>query len=133
MWLKAEEVVQVGLADFFVLSDKLKFLEQELLDRTNKDTSVEDLRAIVQKYAEPVANKYANEEFINDVFSKGSVEEIYSTLQNTQQNKEYAQSLLKRLDLHAPLSMKVIFEQLQRGKSLNLRENLMMDRRVTAR
>ena len=131
--LKGAEVVQVGLADYFVKSENLKPLQEEILKTTNANTTVEDLRAIVKKYEVPVERKYKNEEFINKVFGKGSVEEIYKALRETNENKEFAQYLIKELDLQSPNSLKVIHELLKRGKDLDIKENFILDFRLIER
>jgi len=131
--LKGQELVQTGLADYYVKREKLETLEKEIVEKTTRETRVEDLRSIVQKYQEPVEKKYANEEFINKAFGQGSVEKIYDALKNATDHKEFAGKLIAAMDAQSPLSMKVIHEQIKRGKDLDLRENLQMDMRLVLR
>lgn len=131
--LKGQELVQTGLADYYVKREKLESLEKEIVDATTRETKVEDVRSIVKKYQEPVEKKYANEEFINKAFGQGSVEKIYDALKNATDNKEFAGKLLAAMDAQSPLSMKIIHEQIKRGKDLDLRQNLQMDMRLVLR
>lgn len=131
--LKGKELVQVGVADFYVKRENLQKLEQDILQNTNPSTTVEDLRAIVRKYEEPIDKKYPNEELIDELFGKGSIEEIYKAVRDSQVNKEFTQKLLGIMDTLSPMSLRVIFEQLKRGEKLDLRENLKMDMRLMMR
>ena len=128
--LKGKEAVQVGLADFFVKREKLQELELEILEKTNQKTTVEDLRKIVRNYAEPVENKFEHEELIGKVFGKSSVEEIFKELEIVSETNSFAKKMLEAMKLLSPTSLKIIFEQLKRGESLDLKENLKMDYRI---
>ena len=132
-WLKGAELVQVGLTDFYVPSERLKFIEQDIIRYTDNNTTIEEFRAIIQRYAQSVEAEYKGEEFINNVFGKDSVEEIYQSLRESKENKEFADSLIKIMDSHSPLSLKIIFEQMRRGKHLDLKEDLKMERRLVYR
>lgn len=132
--LKGQELVQTGLADYYVKREQLGNLEKEIVEKTTRETRVEDLRTIVQKYQEPVEKKYTNEEFINKAFGQESVEKIYEALKNAPaDNKEFAAKLITAMDAQSPLSMKIIHEQIKRGKDLDLRENFQMDMRLVLR
>lgn len=131
--LKGAELVQTGIADFYVKKEKLQVLEKEILEQTNSQTSIEDIKVIVRKYEEKVERKYKDEEFINRVFGKCCVEMIYKALKEEEENKEFARKLVEIMDEQSSLSMKLIFELLSRGKSLDLKENLKMDMRIVLR
>jgi len=131
--LKGQELVQTGLADYYIKREKLESLEKEIVDTTTSETKVEDLRNIVQKYQEPVEKKYNNEEFIKKAFGQGSVEKIIETLKNSTENKEFADKLVAAMNSQSPLSMKIIHEQIKRGADLDLRRNFQMDMRLVTR
>jgi len=132
--LKGEELLQTGLADYYVKSEKLKSLEKEIIDKTNAGTKVEDVKAIVQKYHEPVSNeKFVHEDFVKDIFGYETVDEIYKALKNTKQNREFADKLIATMDTHNPFSMKVIHELIKRGAGLDLKENMKNDFRLAKR
>lgn len=132
--LKGDELFQTGLADYYIKSEKLKSLEKEIIDKTNASTKVEDIKAIVQKYHEPVKNeKFVHEDFVKDIFGYETVDEIYKALKNTKQNREFADKLIATMDTHNPFSMKVIHEHIKRGAGLDLKENLRNDFRLSQR
>ena len=131
--LKGQELVQTGIADFFVKREKLQSLEQEIIESASPNTKLEDLKSIVKKYEDPVERKYPNEELINKIFGKESVEEIYQALKESTENAEFTQKLASIMDSQSPLSMKIIHEQIKRGRNLDLKENLQMDMRIVTR
>lgn len=131
--LRGAEVVQVGLADFYVKREKIQALEKDILENTNSKTSLEDTRAIVEKYEEKVEKKYKDEDFINRVFGRCCVDEIYKALKEEKENKEQADKLSTIMDSQSPLSMKLIYELIKRGRNLDLKENLKMDMRIVSR
>jgi len=128
--LRGKEVVQCGIADFYVKREKLQELENAILEHTNESIKVEDIRNLVRKYAEPVENKYVHEELINTLFGKDSVEEIYKELEIASQSITFAKEMLHGMKLMSPVSLKIIFEQIKRGKSLDLKESLKEDFRM---
>jgi len=131
--VKGAELVQIGLADFYVKREKLQELEKDIVENTNSQTTVEDIKTIVRKYEEKVEGKYKDEDFINKVFGKCCVDEIYKALKEEKEHKELADKLLGMMDSQSSLSMKIIFELLTRGKNLDLKENLKMDLRIVLR
>lgn len=131
--LKGKQLVQVGVADFYVKREHLEKLEQDIIQNTKPDTTLEELRSIVRKYEEPVERKFPNEDLIKEIFGKESVEKIYNALKQSEVNKEFTQKIVSIMDTLSPISMKISFEQLRRGKELDLRENLKMDMRLIMR
>lgn len=131
--VKGKELVETGLAHYYVTREKLQQLEQDIIKNTTINTKLEDIQALVKKYEEPVKKHYPHEEFINEVFGKGSVEEIYNALKTTTKHKEFADKLVHLMDGQSPLSMRVIHEQIKRGKNLDLAGNLKMDFRLVMR
>ena len=126
-------MVQTGFADFFVESGQLEALKEDILKNTNANTQVEDVRKIVQKYAEPVSDKYRYEDFIKEAFNKGSAEEIYNGLKQNTKNKQFAEKIVATMDTYSPLSLDVIYEQINVGKEMSLLENFLVEARVTDR
>ena len=131
--LKGQEVVQTGLADFFVNSEKIPDLKKEIIHNTNLNTQAKDLEQIVGKYAEPVKGSYHNEEFIKEAFGKSSLEDIYNNLKQNTTNKELADEIIKAFDSYSPATMKVIFDHLKVAKNLDLMENFQLEVRLSER
>ena len=88
------------------------------------------MRKIVKEYEESVDKKYEHEEFINEVFGKKTVKEIYDSLKQSTSNKELADKLVSQMDVQSPFAMTIIHEQIRRGKDLDLKENFKMDLRL---
>ena len=130
--LKGKELVQVGLADFFIKKDDLPKAEEELMNSGSIIQGVDDMRNILSKYEETVEKEYANEEAIKKIFAKSTLVEIMQDL-STQQDNELSAKILKSLKEQCPMSLCVIFEQIKRGKNLGLAECFKMDFRLTQR
>jgi hypothetical protein len=131
--LKGQELVQIGLADFYVKRDNLGKLEEDLFNNSNEKSGIDDYKTIIKKYAEPVDYTYPNENIIEQHFGKSSLEEIYKSLTEASENTEFTSKLVKALDSQSPISMHIIFEQITRGKQLDLAENYKMDLRIAQR
>jgi len=131
--LKGEEIVQCGIADYYVKSENLPELEAKIKETTNqlKEVSIEELRKIVKKYAEPVEKRYKNEEFISQVFGKPTLEGICKELEKQSTENELAKDLFERVKANSPMGMKIIYEQLKRGSDIDYRESLKVDMRLT--
>jgi len=134
--LKGKEVAECGIADFFVKQERLEDLEKEIVEKTTRNIELDGLRTIVKKYAEPIDQgrmKYAHEDLVNNVFGKASLETIYEELDSTNKDKDFAREVLEIMNRNSPLSMKVIFEQIKRGKNLSFEDNLKMDMRLATK
>lgn len=127
--LRGSEVVQSGIADFYVQSEKLDKLQKEICETTRDNTTLEELKEVVQKYAEPVLGRYQHEDIINRAFGKPKIEEIYEELERERYDTAFAKRAIDMMKANSPTSMRVIFEQLNRGKQLDLEENMKMDMR----
>ena len=127
--LKGKDLVQTGLADYFIKREKLPEIEEELLN--NKDIAdIKDVHSVLSKHAEAIDKKYEGEETIEKIFSKPTLHDIYEELKRTE-DSEFSKNVLKLWAKQCPLSMRVIFEQLKRGKNMSLKECFKMDFRLT--
>lgn len=132
--LKGHELVQCGIADYFVKRDKLVSLESDLIELSKSEkVNIQDAKKIVEKYTDKVELKYANEDLIKEHFGKPTINEIYESLKNAAQTNEFAAKLVKQMDSQSPLSMAIIHEQIKRGGNLDLAENFKMDLRLGTR
>jgi len=128
--LRGKEVVQCGIADFYVKSENLPKLEAEIVENSHKKLTVEQYRDMVRKYAEPVEDKYVHEDVIDRVFGKPSVQEIWKEVERESVENEFIKKMLDLMKIYSPMSLKLIFEQIKRGKDLSFEENLKMDLRI---
>ena len=117
-----------------VKSDKLAALEREIIEKTYPETTVAELKKIVEQFSEPIIDKkLPYEDFVKEIFGLPTVYEIYEALKNTTENKEFAQKAIVSMDAHSPLSMNLIHELIKRAKTLYLKEAIQNEMRVGAR
>lgn len=128
---KGKDIVNSGLAHFYVTSDKLSVLEDEIIRSTSDKTNVEDLRRIVKKYAENVSGFVENEELISKVFSKNSVQSILEELQMLQDSDNFAKKLYGIMKSQSPLAMRLAFEQIRRGQQLSFEGSMILDHKMS--
>ncbi|KAK8729894.1 hypothetical protein OTU49_008377 [Cherax quadricarinatus] len=135
--LKGHDVLKAGVATHICDSERIPELEKSLLNLTSNYP--EDIAAVLNKFSEeatfskdepfslqPVLSK------IQSCFSGTSVEEIISNLEK-QDGSEWAQKQLSILKKSSPTSLKVTFEQIERGAQLTLQECLSMEHRIVSR
>ena len=129
--LFGEEIVQVGLADYFVEQEKLDSLEKEIKETLikNYDISIEILGKVMEKYATPIEKKFKLEDFTEKHFNKDNFFDIYNSLVKSyeQDNNELAEKTLKEMQDNCPKSLRVTFEILKRGKSKDLKDTFGME------
>lgn len=126
--LKGKAIKAAGIATHFVPSSHIEQLEGEISEIKGKDAS--KVTHVLGKYAQPC--HWGETDFSEDtlgmierVFSKNSMEEIIEGLKN--ENSEFAAKQLATLHKNSPFSLKVTFEQMKRGKSLDLRQSLELE------
>jgi len=127
-----EDVVKIGLADYFVPRVKLGELESELKRVINEEnkTDLVSLKAVVEKYYSLKINeKYELEDFTERHFEKDTVFEVMDSLQKAidVENCSIAKSVLNEIKENCPKSVRVIFELIKRAKSMELKDELVME------
>ena len=130
--LKAEDLVQWGVATHFVSTDKLDDLRNDLATKVNQQTSNEEIIAIVNGHSDLNAGQkpIENLDQINDIFRpEGSVQDIYSSLLKSE--TEFGQKTLKKLNFMSPLSCSIVFEQIKRGASMDLKSVFEMEYKLS--
>jgi len=129
--LKGKHVAAAGVATHFVSQADLPSLEEDLSKLDNKDPK--NVATVLNKYQKTAdwndSELSPHLELINQIFSLGSVEEIFSALLSS--NSEFASSILQTLSKMSPTSLKVTHEQIRRGKSMSLAEALQMEFKMT--
>lgn len=125
--IQGGDVKKIGLADFYVESDKLDDLEGSLTECKN------------QQEIEKVLNKFSTEppketEFdqilfkIDKCFDGDSVEEIIDNLHLD--GSDWAMETVKVLNKYSPTSLKVCHRELKLGKKMTLHECLKTEYRM---
>ncbi|XP_050715797.1 3-hydroxyisobutyryl-CoA hydrolase, mitochondrial-like isoform X1 [Eriocheir sinensis] len=134
--LKGRDVLKAGIATHVCDGARIEELEESLLSL--QSPYPEDIAAVLEKFhEESTFNK--GEPFslqsvlpkIQSCFTGASVEEIFGNLEKN--GSEWAEKQLKILKKMSPTSLKVTFEQLERGTHLTLQECLAMEYRIVKR
>ena len=127
--LNSEELVKAGVATHFVKGENVAKLKEALAESVTPESSLQQIQSVVEEFTENVHGPLDEIENIEKYFSKvKSVEEIFERLEN---GCEWSQKLLKSTAKLCPLSMKVAFEQVRRGKSLSLAEVFKLEHRLS--
>lgn len=134
--LKGRDVLKAGVATHVCDAARIGELEESLLSL--QSPYPEDVAAVLQKFHEeatfskdapfslqPVLPK------IQSCFSGASVEEICRNLEKD--GSEWAVKQLETLKKMSPTSLKVTFQQVERGAHLTLQECLTMEHRIVKR
>lgn len=64
-------------------------------------------------------------------FSAKTIDEVFASLQKEESSSKFAQETLKLLRANSPLSLRVIWEQIKRGKDQDIRDSFIADFRTT--
>jgi len=118
------DLVKAGIADYYVQSNRLSLIEQELSKDLNKnpDMSLEDMRNVIKKHSEDVKGGFPNEDLIKELFQYSTFQEIYEQVKLKAKDNEFAKGILRDFDALSPLFLLLSFELLKRGKDKSLRE-----------
>ena len=125
--LKGKELVQIGVADYYIESSHLKSLEKDLIENVNENCNKNNLNEIISKYSTKIDEEYKNYNDIKQIFSFSEFQSFY---ENINKSGEIGENFLKSIQNQCPLSVRVIFEQLKRGKNLSVEECFKMDFRI---
>lgn len=122
----ADDGVYSGLATHRVTSDQFPELERAL-------TTDEEVDEILKTFASPRKQGKLESEhpLIDRIFTLASVEEIIAALDN--EMSEFASQLARAMRQKSPLGLKIAFEQMQRGKTLDFAEAMRTEFRIVNR
>lgn len=117
-----------GIATHYVPKDKLEILKKDIIDKSNKDTNLQNIMEMVQSYAEitytPENFNFPNFHEIQRTFLIDSIEEINNRLNIMLENgsdieKLWAKKILNILNKVSQISLAVVLEQIKRGVNLS--------------
>ena len=137
--LKGEDVVKLGIANYFVESKHITLLKKSIenfvsennnLSQNEIETKIHDL---IKKYHKKVDGLIPNEELINEIFNQKTLEKILQKLKEKSSNCEFSKKTLKEIQSLNPLTPSVIFEQITRHKNFTLKDALISDFRIAYR
>lgn len=140
--LKGYDVVSAGIATHYVPESLLPELEARLCEIfVDKDLETVDIFSLVNDAIEdfatdaPEGYNYllsgANREAIDAAFSQPTVEEIIRSLEASE--APIAKDAVKKINERSPTSVKVTFEALKRGKTLDITSALAAEYRLAER
>ncbi|RWS25539.1 3-hydroxyisobutyryl-CoA hydrolase-like protein, partial [Leptotrombidium deliense] len=134
--LHGRDLFKAGIATHFVVSARLKDVEEELMRLEKPDLNSID--KILIKYQEQWEADYKKEFTlkpfigrINSAFSAETVEQIFSNL--GKDTSEFAKTTLESLKKMSPTSLKLTFRLFKEGAKMSLPECLKMEYRVSQR
>lgn len=137
--LKGQDLLQWGVATNYVPQDKIQDLYDDLKSSVKQESSFDEVKALVDAHSQNEAydKPIAHREEISHCFQPDDVHNIFSRLQDVAEGKvkgldaEWAQKTLKTLNRHSPLSIAVVFEQIKRGREMNLDDVFKMEYKIS--
>lgn len=130
--VKAADCLYLGICHAFMTSDTIEaFIETLASFETINDQVIAEVIATFAGTPEG-GRIEAQREDIDRLFAGDSLDQIFTNLENDAktENGEWAMGQLAKLKKMSPTSMKVTFEQLKRGKSLDFNDNLINEFRA---
>ena len=125
--LKGREVFDAGIATHFVSREQVPALIEQLQGCQGH----QDVQRVLHDASSSSSSASSLDAVMEDVsrcFSKDSVEGIIESLKDT--NNEWASKALKAMEQFSPTSLKVVHEQLCRGREQDLDQNFKMEMRI---
>ncbi len=125
--LVSGDLIELGLANYYVSRNNFKSLEKRLINIKN----MRSVHKIIDEYSEktnssifPSLNKN-----INSIFKYNKVEKIISLLESS--NEIWAEEAFKAMNKSSPTSLKISLKQLRLSKYKSFKDNLIMDYRLS--
>jgi enoyl-CoA hydratase/carnithine racemase len=111
--LQGEAVYHCGMANYFIRSEKLPAVFQEISEQISKSSNAKGvIEGVLAKYNSGEKGKQLqNEEEIKHIFEGGSVAEIYERAKGS--NTGFGKGMVKALEAMCPLSVHVTFRQMK--------------------
>ncbi|XP_076949803.1 putative 3-hydroxyisobutyryl-CoA hydrolase 3 [Bidens hawaiensis] len=137
--LNGLEMVEYGLATHYVHSKHLASLEDELSMMASSDAkNITKISEIINKYANKRDTKLENAnsrlEIINKCFSRETVEDILSALENAavESNEKWIFDAIKSMKSTSPLCIKLALKLIREGRSQKLEHCLAREHLVVS-
>ncbi|XP_047341321.1 3-hydroxyisobutyryl-CoA hydrolase-like protein 5 [Impatiens glandulifera] len=133
--LNGKELVSVGLATYFVPSEKLSELEKCLVSLNSGDESA--VKSTIVKFSENVqideASILNKLSIINECFCKDTVEDIIKSCETeaSKEGSEWIGSVVKGLKRASPTGLKITLRSIREGRKQKLSDCLKKEFRLT--
>ncbi|KAF6155532.1 hypothetical protein GIB67_017887 [Kingdonia uniflora] len=134
--LDGAEMLACGLATHFVHSKNLSFLEEAFLSIDSTDETI--VSNVIDKFADITSvmpeSPYRSLDIINKCFSKNTVEEILSSLENEYIGKEvkWISAAIRSLKTASPLGLKIFLRSIREGRTQDLKQCLVREYRLSS-
>lgn len=119
----ATQTLYSGAATHYVESLKFSNLEQDMIENPN------NLNQILETYSTKPNINMKEIEKIESVFCKPTIEDMIQELEYNKQDEWYV-NILDQLQRVSPTALKVIHQQIVRGKNMNLEQCLEMEEKI---
>ncbi|RVW67627.1 3-hydroxyisobutyryl-CoA hydrolase 1 [Vitis vinifera] len=129
--LDGKEMLACGLATHFVLSKDLLLLENALSEVASSDAST--ISRVISGFSSKISLKkesaYRRLETINKCFSRRTVEEILSMLENEAANgdNKWIIQAISSMKSASPTSLKIFLKLIREGRTKELKDCLIQD------
>jgi len=125
--LKGKQVVAAGIATHYVKRQDITAVKDALI---NSNCDLHQIHLHSEKVKLDESTIELPLDVIDDIFSRGSVEEIIAALESRQLHSEFAKKTLHTMMQMSPTSMKIVYRQIRMGKQLHLKDCLDMELRI---
>jgi len=125
--LKIADAIDSGLVDYYIQSEHLEHVKQNILETSLDFGNKEIVSNILQTYATQKTGGYllTHQDIIEEVFSSLQVEEILEKLLS--RNDSFSQDTLSVLKTKSPTSLKVTRKEIHRGVNQSMSECMKME------
>ena len=122
--IKGKELVKCGLATHFVSSNKIDSLKNALIEISDDNVDYQKLHQICNNYADLVYDAkefyFPNMGEINKIFLHDNLIDCIKriktlSIEGNEENKKWANNILKILSSYSPISLLLHFEQIKKG------------------
>jgi enoyl-CoA hydratase/carnithine racemase len=129
--IKGVDLAKCGIATHFVPQQKIETLKKALIDNTNEDINLSKLLNIVKEFSDVTYNPnefyFPKLDEIKKIFQLDSLDDVFKRLNILKENgsedeKNWANGVLKTLNKSSPISLLVAFEQIKRGSKIKSME-----------
>ncbi|XP_070504201.1 3-hydroxyisobutyryl-CoA hydrolase, mitochondrial-like [Chironomus tepperi] len=125
--IKGYDMIKIGLADYYIESERLPELEDELVKSKNTD----DIERTLKKFTSEPPKHTELDTLIKEIdkcFDGDTVEEIIDNLNLN--GSDWAMEILRSMNKNSPTSLKLCHKGQTLGKSMSLDDCLKMEYRV---
>ena len=123
--VNGSDAVRLGLADYYVASERLDDVVAALRASASVETAIEPFRMTLQPTALPDAT------LVRAIFGRNSVAEISAALK--QSATDWAKDALKAIETSCPFSLELTFRAIREAERKSMRECLVTDFRIAQR